>query len=88
MRTSSNLKIHEMIGLRTEITHSSNNQVIGLNGIIVDETKNMIMLKTQNGIKKFPKINNTWKFFLKNDQEKIEGSFLSKRPFDRLGVKN
>ena len=88
MITSHNLKSHEMIGLGTEITNSSNKQVIGFSGTIVDETKNMFTLKTQKGIKKFPKVNNTWRFSLKNDQKEIEGSSLCKRSFDRLGAKN
>ena len=87
MITSHNLKSHEMIGLKTEITHSTNQKVIGLSGTIVDETKNMFMLKTQKGIKKLPKADNTWRFSLKNEQKEIEGVYLSKRSFDRIGGK-
>jgi ribonuclease P protein subunit POP4 len=87
MITSYNLKSHEMIGLKTEITHSTNQQIMGLNGIIVDETKNMFVLKTQKGMKRLPKVGNTWRFSLKNEQKEIEGASLSKRSFDRLGGK-
>ncbi len=38
MITVDNITSHEFIGLHTEITKSSNPQIIGLNGRIVDET--------------------------------------------------
>ena len=39
MITADNIISHEFIGLHTEIIKSTNPQVIGLNGRIMDETK-------------------------------------------------
>jgi len=87
MITADNLVSHELIGLKTEITQSSNKQVIGLNGTIMDETKSMFILNTKNGIKRISKMNNTWKFLVNNVEKEINGSSITKRPFDRLGLK-
>ena len=39
MITQENIALHELIGLDTEILDSSNKQIVGLSGRIVDETK-------------------------------------------------
>ena len=41
MITADNILSHEFIGLETEITNSTNPQIIGLNGRIEDETKSL-----------------------------------------------
>ncbi len=87
MITADNLVSHELIGLKTEITQSSNKQIIGLNGTIMDETKSMFVLNTKNGIKRISKMNNTWKFLINNVEKVINGSSIAKRPFDRLGLR-
>ena len=87
MITVDNLHVHEMIGLKTEIVKSSNSQMLGVNGIIIDETKNMFVLDTNLGIKNIPKDINTWKFSLSNEHKEIEGASLTKRPYERLGRK-
>ncbi len=51
MITIDNITSHEFIGLHTEVTQSSNPQIIGLNGRIIDETKTMFKKNTKNGIK-------------------------------------
>ncbi len=55
MITVDNITSHEFIGLHTEITQSSNPQIIGLNGRIIDETKSMFRLNTKNGTKSIAK---------------------------------
>lgn len=87
MITAENITRHEFIGLDTQIVESSNSQVIGLNGTIINETKSMFSLNTVKGIKSIPKSNNSWKFNVNNQQITIDGSKIQKRPFDRLGGK-
>lgn len=87
MITSENLLSHEFIGLDTEITSSSNPQIIGLNGRIVDETKSMFTVNTKNGIKTIAKSINNWKFSIAGKDIIVDGSKIVKRPFDRIGVK-
>ncbi|MFB5609905.1 MAG: ribonuclease P protein component 1 [Nitrosarchaeum sp.] len=87
MITSENILSHELIGLRTEITESSNPQIIGLNGTVTDETKSMIIMNTVNGIKKIVKSGNSWKFSIDNKEVMVLGSKIAKRSFDRIGGK-
>ena len=87
MITIDNITSHEFIGLHTEITKSTNPQIIGLNGRIVDETKSMFKINTKNGMKSIAKSKNSWKFSIGNQDIVIDGSKIAKRPFDRIGVK-
>jgi len=87
MITIDNITSHEFIGLDTEITQSSNPQIIGLNGRIVDETKSMFRINTKNGMKLIAKSKNSWKFSIENQDIIIDGSKIAKRPFDRIGGK-
>jgi len=87
MITADNITSHEFIGLNTEIVKSTNPQVIGLNGRIINETKSMFTINTEKGIKSIAKSTNRWKFLMDNKEMIVEGSKITKRPFDRLGVK-
>jgi len=87
MITVDNITSHEFIGLHTEIVQSSNPQIIGLNGRIVDETKSMFKINTKNGTKSIAKSENSWKFSIENNDIVIDGSKIAKRPFDRIGGK-
>ena len=87
MITADNIISHELIGMHTEIANSSNPQIIGLNGRIVDETKSMITINTVKGIKSIAKSNNSWKFSINNKDVIINGSKITKRSFDRIGAK-
>ena len=87
MITADNILQHEFIGLKTEVFQSTNPQLVGLNGTITNETKSMIELDTEKGIKMIPKSINVWKFNLDNQFVTVQGSKIQKRPFDRLGGK-
>ena len=87
MITSDNITSHEFIGMHTEITNSTNKQVIGLNGRIIDETKSMFTINTKKGTKMIAKSNNSWRFSINNRKVVVEGSKITKRPFDRIGGK-
>ena len=87
MITLENIALHELIGLETKIVDSSNKQIIGLNGIVVDETKSMFVIKTSKGFKKIPKYQNNWQFTLQNKDIVLDGSNLCRRSFDRVRLK-
>ena len=87
MITLDNINSHEFIGLDTEITQSTNPQVVGLNGRIINETKSMFTINTENGVKSIAKSTNSWKFSIENKDVIVEGTKITKRPFDRLGAK-
>ena len=72
----------DLIGQDIIISDSKNKEIIGINGKIIMETKNMIILNTKNGKKSIPKSicqlsNNTQVI-------QIDLSKLNKRPHERL----
>jgi ribonuclease P protein subunit POP4 len=87
MITADTISRHEFIGLETQIVNSSNQQVIGLNGTIINETKSMFTINTQKGIKNIPKSTNEWKFSIQGKESIVNGSKIAKRPFERIGGK-
>lgn len=88
MITTTNIASHEFIGLTTKIVKSSNPQIVGLNGTVIDETKSMLTLNTQNGIKSIAKANSSWEFSIESSSAIVKGSNIEKRPFDRIGGKS
>ena len=87
MITAENITSHELIGLNTEIAQSTNAQVVGLNGRIIDETKSMFKINTTKGIKSIPKSTSSWKFSIDSNDVIVDGSKIAKRSFDRIGAK-
>ena len=87
MITTDNITTHEFIGLDTEIIDSSNQEIVGLNGRIVNETKSMFTINTKKGTKSIAKHTNSWKFSVENKDIVIEGTKIAKRSFDRIGAK-
>ena len=87
MITKDNIYSHELIGLSAQLVESGNKQIIGVSGKIVDETKFMFTLDTRNGLNKLPKAHSSWKFRFLNGEAKIDGTKLTKRSYERMGVK-
>ncbi len=87
MITIDNITSHEFIGLHTEITKSTNSQIVGLNGRIINETKSMFTINTEKGVKSIAKSQNSWKFSIEDKDVIVEGTKIAKRPFDRIGGK-
>ena len=72
----------DLIGQNVTISESKNKEIVGINGKIIMETKNMITLDTKNGKKNIPK--NICE--LSNDGKMIQtdSTKLNKRPHERL----
>ena len=87
MITTDTISRHEFIGLETQIVDSTNQQVIGLNGTIINETKSMFTINTEKGMKMIPKSTNDWEFTINGKNMTIKGSTITKRPFERIGAK-
>ena len=84
MIESKNNLIHEFTGMKAQIIKSTNKQIIGQSGIIINETKNMFLLKTKFGLKQIPKSESTWKFITNRNEITINGNLLLKRPYEIL----
>ena len=66
-----------------------NVQIIGKNiqGMIIDETKNMFVIKSKKGIKKIIKKNSKMEFTINNEKVVVEGEKLVARPEERVKLK-
>lgn len=87
MITPENIIIHELVGLYTTVIQSNDLGIVGISGKVVDETKHMFVLDTENGIKKIAKENSLWKFSLANADALVSGDLLAKKPWERIGVR-
>ena len=87
MITAENIVLHELIGLDAEVVKCNNAQTVGLCGKIIDETKSMLVLSTENGVKKIPKTNTQWRFSFDKMKTLVDGNQLTKRPQERIGIK-
>lgn len=88
MITPENIQNHELIGLTAQVVESTNNQIIGFAGKVVDETRFTLTIQTQSGLKMIPKEHSKWKFTINETQSRVmDGLEISKRPEDRLKVK-
>jgi ribonuclease P protein subunit POP4 len=73
---------HELIGEHIEITNSTNKTQLGLKGQVIDETKNTIKIKTNQGEKTILK--SSIDFKIKSKEIIIKGNTIKKRTEDRL----
>ena len=87
MITADTISRHEFIGLDTKVINSSNSEVVGLNGTVINETKSMFTINTEKGRKMIPKSTNDWGFTINGKNMTVKGSTITKRPFERIGAK-
>jgi RNase P/RNase MRP subunit p29 len=55
-----------------------------INGIIIDETKNLVIIQNNNQIKKYIKKDYIFRFKIDNDLLEIDGSKIVGKPENRL----
>lgn len=85
MRAIENILFHEWIGLKIKISESSQTSMKNLSGKIIFETKNMLIVRTLNGIKKIPKkIILQCVLYFPSTVCFIKGNQLIGRPEDRV----
>lgn len=74
----------EFIGNTIKIINSTNKSLIGIEGKIIDETKNTFTIKTIKGEKKVLKDQIEFILMSSDIKEKINGKRITKRPEDRI----
>jgi ribonuclease P protein subunit POP4 len=75
----------EFIGRIVRVAESSNKHLIGIEGKIVDETRNMFEIETEKGVKRVQK--KVCKFLFVDEGLVVDGSIINYRPEDRLNAK-
>lgn len=84
-RTAENLVMHEFIGLWVRVSMSSDPGKKGLSGLVMDETRNTLLVETKNGERKvLPKKECVFRFTLPDGAVvEVDGKAIVSRPEDR-----
>ena len=84
MITPQNILRHELIGLDVQVTKALNPLSKNIQGTVIDETQQTIIIRTKNGDKKLLKRLATFEFDLKKARVEVQGSALIGRPWERI----
>ncbi len=80
-----NLLRHELIGLPVEVADSSDQNLVGKKGTVVDETQNTISIEEDDEIKSLQKSAVVLRVTLPDGGEmQVDGKKLVARPEDRI----
>lgn len=83
--TKKNVLRHELIGLEARVVNSSDPNLIGISGTIIDETRNMLVIEQMERPKMVPKANSIFRITLPSGEEvEVEGAKLVARPEERV----
>ena len=86
--TPENIQRHELIGLDVKIVSSRNEQIVGMSGKIIDETRNIITIANGHMKRLIPKDIAKFQFRLpRGIVVNVDGSKLVGRPENRLKAK-
>lgn len=84
--SKSNLKCHELIGLEVEVVDHSDKGLVGLAGMVVWETKNMLLIESSGREVRVPKHYAKFSFKLPSSGSLVivEGEEILERPEERV----
>ena len=86
--TPQNILRHELIGLTVKVTNANNPMIEGIRGVVVDETKNMLMISAKRRKVMIPKNVATFRFDLPGGiRVDVDGERLVAKPENRLKTK-
>ncbi len=82
---SQNITSHELIGLDIAVVESTNKDIVGIRGRVVDESRNILTIESCGHEKKAAKHSNTFEFTLpEGTHVQVAGDLLIARPEDRV----
>ncbi len=81
--TPESLVRHELAGLDVAVAESSNPDLVGTAGRVVDETTNTLLVATGEGVRQVPKAAATFRFRLPEADVVVDGDRLVARPARR-----
>jgi ribonuclease P protein subunit POP4 len=83
--TPKTLTRHELIGLKCKVVRATNPEIIGMEGTVIDESKNMITIENDKR-RMIPKKDATFQFELE-EPVMVDGKLLMGRPEDRVNMR-
>ena len=82
--TKANILAHEFIGLEAEVARCTDRKMEGMRGIVVDETRNTLVLDVRGAEKVLPKAACVFRFTLPNGEKAdVIGRLVAVAPEDR-----
>ena len=82
-RTAANLRKHELIGLEVAVLRAADPSLVGVQGHVVDETRNTLVVEAGGREKSVPKEGTLFRFQLQGGVE-VDGDEILYRPEDRV----
>ncbi len=79
-----NIVLNELIGLKARVTKSLDKKQRGLSGVVIDETKNTIVLETSSGTKSIVKRISVFRFYSGKHSFTVDGEEIGFRPHERI----
>lgn len=82
--TNKTIVLHELIGLDVKVVNCSDRSQIGINGKVINETKNTLLVQTADGTKRIVKKNSVFEFSVQGRSFTVQGIEISSRPHERI----
>lgn len=88
MITSQNILRHELTGLDVRVKYAKNQYLEGISGLVVEETRNMVYLKTTDRIRKIAKNGVIFRITLPSGTSvDVDGKVLVMAPEKRINMR-
>ncbi len=76
--------LHELIGLSVTVIKSRDMSQVGIHGAVIDETKNTLLIKNDEGIRTVAKDISTFKFKYGRKSFVVDGNEINFRSWERI----
>lgn len=82
--TSNNMRYHELIGIDARVVEATEMSLTGVEGMIFDETKNTLSIKSSGKRRIIPKRGSVLELIVGDNKIRLIGTELLGRPEDRV----
>jgi ribonuclease P protein subunit POP4 len=88
MISPQNVIRHELIGLDVLVIEAANRHIQGMNGIVVNETRNMLDILSTGKVRRIQKNGNVFRFTLPDGiQVDVQGKTIALQPERRVAIR-
>ncbi len=84
MYNNRNIVLHELIGLRVNVVKSRDKKQVGTSGKVIDETKNTLVIETEDRTVQVVKAASAFRFYFGRKSFLVGGEEINFRPHERL----
>jgi ribonuclease P protein subunit POP4 len=83
MYDNKDIVLQELIGLEAKVIKCNDKKQVGVKGMVIDETKNVLFIKTSTGLKKVIKKTAVFKFRAERKLFIVNGKEINFKPVER-----